>query len=65
MNAPPEDRVKSKALAAIESLPENATWDDAIYSLYVRQKIELGLDDAANGRTVSVDEVRRLFGLPQ
>jgi len=65
MNASPEDCVRSKALATIESLPVNATWDDAIYSLYVRQKIELGLDDAANGRTVSVEEVRRLFGLPQ
>jgi predicted transcriptional regulator len=42
-----------------DKLPEQATLDDAMYTLYVRQKIEEGLKDIAEGRVVSHEEVRR------
>jgi predicted transcriptional regulator len=32
---------------------------------YVRQAIEKGLEDSAQGRTVSVEQVRQQFGLPE
>lgn len=39
------------------SLGDDATLDDAMDLLYVRQKIQAGLDDAAAGRVVSHEEV--------
>ncbi|MEM8672084.1 MAG: hypothetical protein AAGG48_31500 [Planctomycetota bacterium] len=56
--------VRSSAREAIEQLPEDATWDDVMYRIYVRQKIEAGLRDVANGDTVTTEEVRNQFGLP-
>jgi predicted transcriptional regulator len=54
-----EMRVKAEEL--INHLPENASWDDLMYTIYVRQKIERGISDADNGRTVSTDELRNTF----
>jgi hypothetical protein len=48
----------------VEQLPDDATWDDLMYEIYVRQAIEAGLQDSREGRTVSVEEVRRQLGLP-
>ncbi|MCL4676502.1 MAG: hypothetical protein KJZ59_10905 [Pararhodobacter sp.] len=46
-----------------DKLPEQATLDDAMYTLYVRQKIEEGLKDIAEGRVLSHEEAkRRLLG---
>jgi len=47
----------------LEKLPENATWDDLMYEIYVRQAIESGLSDSNAGRTTDVKEVRAKFGL--
>ena len=57
--------VKKEALLLVESLPENATWDELMYRIYVRQAIEAGLEDTSAGRTVDVREVRRKFELPK
>lgn len=46
-----------------DHLPEQATWDDVMYTVYVRQKIEEGLKDAEEGRTVShEDAMQELLG---
>ena len=50
--------VKQEARRLIEKLPENATWDDLMYEIYVRQAIEAGLADSAAGRTLNVNVVR-------
>ena len=55
--------IKQEALRLIEKLPENATWDDVMYEIYVRQAIEAGLADSETGRTLDVREVRAKFGL--
>jgi predicted transcriptional regulator len=57
--------VKSAARQLVDSLPDDATWDDVMYRVYVRQAIEAGRRDAAEGRLVDVAEVRRQFGLPE
>ena len=41
------------------------TWDDVMERIYVRQAIEAGRRDVAEGRVVDVSEVRRRFGLSQ
>jgi predicted transcriptional regulator len=53
--------VREEAKRLVEDLPEGATWDDLMYRIYVRQKIDQGLNDAQEGRLVSQDEVERLF----
>ncbi|MEA5509160.1 hypothetical protein VB715_05220 [Crocosphaera sp. UHCC 0190] len=55
--------VKQKAQKLIENLPENSSWDDLMYEIYVRQSIESGLSDSEAGRVISVEEVKAKFGL--
>lgn len=56
--------IKTEAIRLVEQLPDEATWDDLLYEIYVRQSIEAGLKDCREGRLVSVREVRRRLGLP-
>jgi len=55
--------IKQEAYHLLEKLPENATWDDLMYKIYIRQAIEAGLEDSKAGRTVDVREIRAKFGL--
>jgi predicted transcriptional regulator len=57
--------IKNEAHRIVEDLPEDASWEDLIYRIYVRQSIEAGLADADAGRVETVEEVRRSFGLPE
>ncbi|MDH4316446.1 MAG: hypothetical protein OEW68_16640 [Gammaproteobacteria bacterium] len=50
--------VKEAARSIVDKLPEQATWDDLMYELYVKQKIEAGLEAAAEGRTVPHEEIK-------
>ena len=59
----PRRGVKSLAIKLVKSLPSNATWDDLMYRVYVRQKIESGLSDLDAGRKHSHDDIKRQFGL--
>lgn len=42
-----------------DHLPEQVTFDDAMYALYVRQKLEEGLSDLDEGRTYTQEEVEQ------
>jgi predicted transcriptional regulator len=53
--------IKEEVRDLADKLPEDATWDDAMYELYVRQKIAAGLKAADEGRVVSHEEVKRRF----
>ncbi|MCD5406971.1 MAG: hypothetical protein LRZ99_04700 [Desulfotomaculum sp.] len=55
--------VKQEAYHILEKLPENATWDDLMYKIYVRQAIEAGLEDSKAGRTIDIKDIRTKFGL--
>ena len=39
----------------IETLPEDATWDDALEALVMRKKYELAMEDVKNGRTIPME----------
>ena len=56
--------IKTEARRLVEQLPDDATWDDLLYEIYVRQSVEAGLQDCREGRTIPVAEVRRRLGLP-
>jgi len=55
--------VKDEARHIVEDLPDDASWDDLMYKIYVRQAIEAGLADSEAGRTVDVRDVRAQFEL--
>ena len=50
--------VKQFAVEGILSLPDEATWDDIMYYLYVNQKIEKGLKDIEKGAVYTREEAR-------
>jgi predicted transcriptional regulator len=50
---------KSEAHKLIDLLPDDASFEDIQYQLYVRQKIERGLADVRDGRVIDHDEVQR------
>ena len=52
---------KDEALKVIARLPEEASWDEIMYKIYVKRKIEEGLKAADEGRTVSHEQVKELF----
>jgi predicted transcriptional regulator len=56
--------VKSEAIKLVQGLPESATWDDVMYRIYVRQKIEAGLSDFEAGRVHSHEAIRKEFAAP-
>jgi predicted transcriptional regulator len=53
----PPATTKAKIVRAVEDLPENATIEDAIERLVFLHKIEIGLAQAREGKTMPLDEV--------
>jgi predicted transcriptional regulator len=51
--------IKEEIVRLIQSLPDDCTLEDIQYHLYVREKIERGLEAADQGRTVSQEEAER------
>ncbi|NTV66380.1 MAG: hypothetical protein HGB06_01605 [Chlorobaculum sp.] len=56
---------KEEAHRIIDRLPSDATWDDLMREIYVREVIEHGLSDSKAGRTKEVKEIRAKYGLPE
>ncbi len=55
--------IKQEAHRLVENLEEDATWDDLMYQIYVRQAVDAGLEDSQAGRTIDVEEIRAKLGL--
>jgi len=49
---------KEAARQVIDSLPDQATWDEILYQLYVKQKLEAGVAAVRDGRTVPHEQVK-------
>ena len=43
---------KQKIIATVNTLPEDTTWDDAIYTLYLHSKLQ----KSQNGRVMTIEE---------
>jgi len=52
-------KAKETAIRIITNLPDQATWDDIMYQLYVKKKIELSLKAVEDGKVYSHEEVKR------
>jgi hypothetical protein len=53
--------VKQSAHELIDHLSDQATWDDVMYTLYVRQKLERSLQAAREGKVTSHEEAKKRF----
>ena len=50
---------KEEVRRILELIPDNASFEDIQYHIYVREKIERGLRDVKEGRLLSQEEVER------
>ncbi|MCL2859701.1 MAG: hypothetical protein FWF46_03885 [Oscillospiraceae bacterium] len=53
------NNVKTQILEAVNALPEDTTWEDAIYTLYIRKKIAMGLKAIEEGKVISHEDLRK------
>jgi hypothetical protein len=51
--------VKEEAVRIVEGLPEEATWDDLMYAIYVNKKVDQGQADVEAGNVVSHSQARK------
>jgi predicted transcriptional regulator len=52
---------KDSAKHLIEQLPDSATLNDIMYELYVKQKIERGMQASREGRVTPHTEVKKRY----
>jgi len=51
--------VKEEAIRLIKKMPDDCTVEDILYELYLKQKVDKGLQDIQEGRVVEHEEVRQ------
>ena len=50
---------KEELRRMIDTLPDDVTWEDVQYSIYVRERIERGRLEADEGKIASEKEIER------
>ena len=55
------ESVKTQVKELANDLPDNVTWDEVHYQLYVREKIAAGQQAAAEGRVTPHEDVKERF----
>ena len=55
--------VRTEAIKLVRGLSTTSSWDDLMYRIYVRQKIEAGLADFRAGRVHPHSAIRKEFEL--
>lgn len=53
------ETLKQKAIQVISKLPDTANIDDIMYKLYVIDKVQKGIGDVEQGRTITIKELER------
>ena len=59
MNPSTNASVKTAISSVLNSLPDDVSWDEVHYRLYVRQQIETGLADSDANRLINTEEMRK------
>ncbi|RRJ96161.1 hypothetical protein Ga0100231_019730 [Opitutaceae bacterium TAV4] len=57
--------LKRETTQILKNLPEESEWEDLMYSIYVRKKVDAGLRDSTAGRVFSSQQIRRSLKLVQ
>jgi len=55
----PMSTAKDIVRKLLDRIPDDSTFEDIQYHIYVREKIEHGLDDIREGRLLSQEEVEK------
>ena len=50
---------KDEIRKMLDALPDDSSWEDIQYSIYVRERIERGLREADEGKTIAQEEIER------
>lgn len=50
---------KQEVQKILEHVPDSASFEDIQYHIYVREKIEKGLQEVKNGQIISQEEVEK------
>jgi len=50
---------KEEVRKILDQIPDSASFEDIQYHIYVREKIERGLEDVRESRVISQEEVER------
>lgn len=50
---------KDEVRKLLEQIPDDSSFEDIQYHIYVREKIQRGLDDLNAGRTVTQEEIEK------
>jgi predicted transcriptional regulator len=53
--------VKNEARKLLDNLPDEASWDDVMYEMYVRKKIDEGIKAADAGDLIPHEEIKKRF----
>lgn len=53
--------IREEAQKIIEKLPDDASWDDVMYKIYVRKKIDAGIRAADAGKLIPHDKIKQRF----
>ena len=48
---------KEEIRRILDTLPDDASWEDVQYSIYVRERVERGRREADQGKLIAQDEV--------
>lgn len=51
--------IKNQAIDLIKALPDDCTFEDIQYHLYVREKVERGIQAIDEGRVISQEDAER------
>jgi len=51
--------VREEAKKILDQLPEEVTWDDVIYEMYVRKKIGEGIKAADKGKMLEHEKAKK------
>ena len=50
---------KNEAIKLLESISDQATWEEIMYQLYVKMKVSSGLNDMSEGKVITNDEAMK------
>ncbi len=51
--------VKEEVIKLIRKMPEDCTYEDIQYELYLRAKIEAGIKDVEEGKVISHEDLKK------
>lgn len=55
--------IKAAAHQIVDNLPEDATWTDLMYQIYIREVIEQGFEQSRQDQVISSQVIRKHFGI--